>query len=206
MATDIEIANIALDHVGQKPITSLNPPTHKAGEIIKRHWNVALFSALRIMRPSFAKKQKKIAANASKPTFRYDNRYPLPDDFVALLTVGERGTLATEVDHDIMDGELYINESGSLPITYVFQQTEVAKFDDIFCDVFALKLAARIAKPLGAPRTDAAALDQAAEDLAMQAMSINGQETPPKRIQVSRFRRARTRGSSRYYETGADES
>jgi len=178
MASEVDICNLALQRLGAKSITALTDDSTNAREC-NRTYAHARDSELRAHPWNFARKRASLAASSTAPAFEYARAFPLPADFLRLMSNNGRLGLTNQDDLQIEAGNILTNDSAPLPITYIAQITDPEAFDQLFTDL----LVARIARDLAEKITQSNAKIQAAQTLYTEARSearrINASERPP---------------------------
>jgi hypothetical protein len=201
----VAICNIALDHLKQKQITSITPPTTTPETICARHYDQTRRAVLESHPWNFAIKRVQLTPLASAPAFGYSYAYALPPDFIRLLTIGDdAGGQITPTALYQLEGfqlltgsEFSVDSSGTQNLRYIFDATNVNQFPPLFIEILAIELALNMAYAFTGLGNRVVQLRDLLKDKAPRGYSIDGQQRPPIRIQRSRFVRARriTRGN-----------
>ena len=199
-ASEVEICNLALDRFGERPIANIDNPQTTAEITMARHFAQVRQELLRKYVWNFGKKRASISRSGT-PEFDYADKYQLPNDFVRLLSVNGDTEVQQSKDYDIEGRELLIDASGaaSIKIRYIKDVTDVSQWDSLFRTCMILSLALATAYQFTKKK---ALVDQINGLLAAElpdAVSIDGQEKPPVRIQRSKYLAARQMGG---YSTG----
>lgn len=202
--TAVDICNIALDHLGEKSnIANIDNPETDNEHLCARHYYVVLEYVLRNYVWNFAITRKVISRDPQNtPEFDYSDAYSLPQDFVRLVNFNNNESLVG-AEYDISGSHLLLNNDGasSVRLRYIRRVEDVRLFDAGFVHLFSLYLALNIAYKKTSKQTLMDRLAKQIELAEAKIVSIDGQERPPKRIQKSRYRRARHGGSG----TGASK-
>lgn len=198
--SDLDLVNLGLGHLKQKPVSSVSPPVQTAAKIAMKYYDDAILAELRRARPWWAEDQAILSPSTEKPLFGYANVYPLPDDCVAILTIGD-----TEYDQytgrkKMSKKGLMLDEEGNVPITYICQQFDVTKMDAVFRMSASFFLAELAAYELTGNGNLRAVMEEQHDKYLLEQRSINGQEQPVKRFQQSKFSRARRRSATAFSE------
>lgn len=193
----VNIVNLALDHLGQKPIASLTPPVTDEEVIAARWYDQVRRSLLREYVWNFAK-ERYVAPRTGTPDFDYTDAYALPNNFIRLLSIGGDWEEIQILDYDIEGRDILLNNDGSnaLRIRYIKDEEDVTKFDPLFTSLLALNLALKMAYKFSLRK---GLVDQINNLLAIEtpkAVTVDGQERPPKRIQRSKWLRMRRYGGN----------
>lgn len=139
MASEVEIASLALSRLGHSKIASFSATGSKAERWFHANYETNKRALLAEHPWNFAIKRVALVA-AAAPTNEYTNAYTLPTDFIRLVRLNgdskagyrvERNTLATY--------------EATAVIEYVYDVTDEATFSAPFTDLLAQRLAAEIA-------------------------------------------------------------
>jgi len=198
--TDVQICNLALDRIGQRPISSILTPQTPNEDVCARHYDTTRRELLRRYIFNFAKKYDNITKSPTVvPVFGYSLAFKLPNNFIRLLALGDV-TLNADTPkefYDISDGFIFTNQqdlTDTINILYVFDAVTVIKFDALFLRLLTLHLAANMAYKFSLKNSLIEAIRTDAADAALAAAAVSGQEKPPRRIERSRLRMVRLRG------------
>lgn len=193
----VDICNLALDCVGEGPITSIDSPTTKPEHICKRWYDQLRQELLREYVWNFAKERTTLARSGDAD-FDYGDAYALPADFIRFISCGGD----YEVDHrriyDIQGNEIILDNDGgnSLKLRYIKNETNVTNFDPLFIEMLYLRMAIILAQKLPKKNSYYERLTDAYARAESKAISIDGQERPPQRVERSHWRTMRNRGAS----------
>lgn len=201
----VDICNLALDHLNETAIQNIDNPTSRSEEICSRWYDNVRLACLRNHPWNFATKRAQLAALSTAPAFGYETQFQLPTDYVQLVSIGD-DTVERLRDFEVEDGKLLINEAGPLSVRYIYDCKTVAQFDPLFVDYFAAELAVRVCKPITGNNATLAGLVALADKYGPKAFSKNGQESPVRRIERSRFKQSRRRYGNRYSNGRLDSS
>lgn len=194
--TDVALANLALDRVGQASVSSVATPVTTYEDIVARHYDATRREVLRKYVFNFSKKCAVLTASATvTPAFGFGTAYALPNDFIRLLALGDvtiNGDVAAAL-YDISDGYIYTDagDTSGLNIQYIYDAVTVSKFDALFVRVFTLQLAANFAYKFTLKPSLIKGILEELVDVAAAAAAVAGQEKPPRRIERSKWVQAR---------------
>lgn len=205
--TDVDICNLALDHLSQEYISSIDSPTTDPERVCARWYHVTRKALLREFVWNFATKYAPFA-RAAAGTY-YADAYTIPTDFVRLCSLGE------DVYNPIRKYQFsYIsnarcvemdNEGAStVPVRYVFDFTDVPEMDPSFITCLSLKLAINMSYKFSKRKSLRDELSQLLGIELPAAIGVDGQERPPIRVERSRMLADRVssgglRYDNRYY-------
>lgn len=174
MASDVEIANRALQTLGAKTITALSDDSRNARSV-----NACFIplrqKELRIHTWNFAVERVVLAASATAPTFERATAYPLPSDFLRLLAPDPEGNYNNR-DWQIEGRSIITDDTGALNLRYIKDVTDPNLMDPLFREALAMSIAYNLAEPITQSNTkkkDAYALYN---DVIAEAKKVNAIE------------------------------
>ena len=189
----VHICNLALDHIKQDAISSIDPPSTKTETVCARWYDPTRRAVLRKHPWNFAIMRTTLPRNSTDPDFGYSAAYDLPNNFVRLLTIGDDSVDDNRLKYQIENGQLLYNsdDTTALKVRYIYDHTNVAKFDALFIDILAVELAMRMAYKFTGGENSITRLAALLKAIAPEGYAVDGQERPPQRIERSRFLQAR---------------
>lgn len=143
MASDVEIANRALQLLGAARVIALSDDSVSARAMNNAYAPVRL-AALRAHPWNFATKRASLAASATTPTFGPARAFPLPAGFVRLLPrdpMDELNTKDWKIEQHDGAKAILTDDSAPLEIRYIADVTDAEIMDPLFREVFAHDLA-----------------------------------------------------------------
>lgn len=149
MASDINIANRALQKLGAASITSFNQDS-TAGRAMNLAYTIVRDAELRRYLWKFAITRIDLAPLSTAPVNGIFNlQYQLPAQCLRVLNVGDYSPGAdtsdyrnrTVADYSIEGNLILTNISSPLSLRYIQQITDPGKFDSAFAECFAARLA-----------------------------------------------------------------
>lgn len=191
MATEVEIVNRALTKLGANRITSLSDNTKEAREAN------AMFSIVRqaelranIWRFSILRIELFMAPSPPTPAYGYTYAYEKPGSLLRLIQVGDYYPGAEIIDYAngetapyAFEGEYILsNEGDGIFVRYVQDVTDTTKFDALFVEAFACKLAMELAEPITASDNKRERATREYREALMTAVRTNAVEAPPQKI------------------------
>jgi len=185
MASQTDIANIALQSIGASTITAFTDGTKNANKVsqLYEHYRDAL---LRAYHWKFATKRKKLARSSNTPVFEFDYQYPLPNDYVRLIAVYDNdaglGSVRYKLGYDEDDTKVIWCSSDEVWITYVANITSVQNFDPTFRMALAYKLAVTLAVSIAESRSLSDDMRRDYKDTIRQARSYGALEDYPEQF------------------------
>lgn len=190
MASEVEIANMALTKLGAARITSLTEAS-KPARSMAAIFNMTRQAEIRKYRWAFALQRASLPALSAAPAWGYARAYQLPADYLSLVVVGRFQAVPALDDYVNGDNAMWSVESGQiltdlgapLSIRYVRDVTDAGSFDPLFCQSFAAMLAYIACEEITGSNQKR---DTAAADYKMavrDAVRINAIERAPSSIQ-----------------------
>lgn len=174
MATSVSICSNALLMLGAQPINDLAEDLDRArlaanlypsvrDDMLRAHpWNCAV-------------KRVVLSPDSNPPAFGYAYQFPLPSDWLRILSVGDYGA---EIDYRI-EGRMLLADESAPKLRYIFRNKNESTWDSMLVHCMTLAMAARMAYAI----TQSASLEQTRlQELEMalkRARAIDGQDDPP---------------------------
>ena len=148
MASQTEICSRALTKLGADRITSITENS-KSARAMNALWETVRKAELRKRIWKFATMRTTLPAVSTPPAWGYNNAFQLPADFLRLVQVNDTFAVPALTDYRDQDDSSYQIENGliltifnaPLKIRYVQDVTDTGRFDALFVEVFASKLA-----------------------------------------------------------------
>jgi hypothetical protein len=157
MASDVDICNLALSHIGQDAnITSISPPDGSfEADKAAMFYPIARDELLEKHAYRFALRRETLAAFASNPSTQWSYAYAIPNKCLrplAVLLVGATDDSAPQ-PYDIetaADGQqiLLTNAPAGATLKFIMQQTDTTKFTPLFVVALSWRTAAYLAGPI----------------------------------------------------------
>ena len=197
----VDVANLALDEIGEQSVSNVVNPTTKEEVKVSRQIDRSRRYVLRKGAWNFAKRYYTASLQATAPPNTYTDSYKLPGDLIRLLVVGGETEASQITNYDIAGRNLYINNEGgsSVNVQYITDVTDLKLWTPDALDAWIYRLALNLAIPFSKSEEMVKRLQQQYDDVMPGAQSIDGQERPPRRIQRSKYRDARFRNSTPGY-------
>jgi len=196
VVTETGVANLALSLIKTDPVASISPPDprSKAAKLAAQWYDDARREVLSEHDWKHATKRVLIPAGTAPAFGRWANSYALPPDFIRLTAVGNEDHPLDADDYLIENGAIFCNEAAPLPLIYVYDLDDVAKFTPKFLIAFAKKLAFYISIGLTGSMNMAGAMNEIAETDISDAKALSSQGSPPRKVQKSRWAAAKIVG------------
>jgi hypothetical protein len=161
MASDTDICNLALSHLGDEAsVVTIDPPEGSPqADHCARFYPIARDSVLQMMAPSFATRRASMGLLTS-PTAAWTYAYAKPSQCLRVLavlpadatsdTVDALGTVPREYALESLDDgtEVILTNEPDAVIKYVVRVTDTAKFSPLVITTISHQLAAALAGPV----------------------------------------------------------
>lgn len=177
MASEVEIANRALQKIGASRITSFDEGSKNADEV-KACYEILRRAELRSNFWIFAIKRVALAASSTSPISGRTYAYPLPGDYLRMAPL-DPGYSDARDDFLFEGRDLLTDQSGPLYIRYVSDVQDAAQFDSMFADALSMRIAMELAEPLTQSATKQETCETAYSFFIAQARKVNAIEAGP---------------------------
>jgi len=185
--TDVEIANLALNGLGQSPVTSFTE-AGKAARLLSSFYEPTVKEVLRTHPWRCCRAIQILAADPTVPVFGFDYACALPSDFIQVVKVNDN------LDkYQVMNGYLQIDDNAP-ELTYTARKTADA-FDPGLVSVISARLEWRLAKPLTDSDTTAAAKKKDYQDILQEARFADALDGAPDDPPMGTWAEARLTGA-----------
>lgn len=168
-STNVSICNEALSLIGAKSILSFDENTENARRCASIYDSTRR-SLLRMHPWSFAKKRIQLAPVTTHPTFGYQHSFPLPHDFLRVISAG--------VEEYEIEGRHILTNTNLINLQYVADEENEELWDSLFSECMVLYLVHKLAKPITGSQAESDSAWQKLQNMLKQARAINGQERP----------------------------
>jgi hypothetical protein len=143
----VTICNLALLKLGNQNIISFSDGTAPS-RFCATLYPPTVNELLRATDWSFAKAIVQLNQITNTPAFDWNYAYQLPNDFLRILGLNNFAEDETNKPYEIMGNQLLTDESTAY-ISYVKAVTDPNLFDSLFVELLAIRLAQKLAQPLG---------------------------------------------------------
>lgn len=189
MASQTDIVNIALTMLGESRVLSIDDDIKPAREARAIYTSV-LDSLLGGYNWSFAKKRAQLSASVTAPVHQYARAFPIPNEALRMLFIGEYYVGADLVDFRGADTSIYTIEgreiltdlAAPLNVRYIWKIRDTTKFHANFVTTFAARMAYYLAEPLTQSNTKKEQAKEAFKMELREAVRANAIELPPERL------------------------
>lgn len=162
ITSETDICNLALGHLGEAPITSLNEDS-VAGRACNLHYSTTRDAILRAHRWNFAQARVTLSRLADAPAFGWSYQYELPADFLRALEFNDTEVGDVVSEQYVIEGRRILADAATVNLVYTKRVVNVALFDALFVEAFANKLAVLLSEKIRGTTGKTAELTQAYE-------------------------------------------
>lgn len=180
--SEVEIANLALDELGEPPVQDIDSPTTKTAELLRRNFARSRQDVLSKHEWKFAKGRAVVTRNGAG-TFDYADSYTLPTDFISFLSI-EGFEWWQNDDYDIQETNLLANAStaATLNLRYTRDVEQVGKWTANFVELVVLTLAKNIAYALTGNNNNVIRLSELLKEKWAEVLATDRKSTPPRQV------------------------
>lgn len=189
----VDICNLALDDLKQRPIVNIETPSSDTEFVCARNYDNVRREALFAHPWKFAIFRTQLTPNPSTtPLFGYAYAYDLPNDYIRMISVGDDYIGDLRQEREIENNQILaqagdvIFDGTTLDVRYMRDITDVTKFSPGFVTYFRLLLAIRMSNKFSTSAVIKKGLMDDFQEVQTAAKAINGQENRIKRVQFSR--------------------
>lgn len=186
-----EIANLALDHLDEAPLQSIDDGGTVARWFRRNFWPVA-WALMRRHPWNFALARASLPAAAVPPPFGWGRAFPLPGDCLRVLPLTSDGEEAGRALPFKLEGrDILTDPPAPLMLRYVRRIDDTGLFDPLFCEALALTLAHKAAHFVTGKQSYAQALAEAARAVIAEAQVVDALEGTPDEAEADYWIEAR---------------
>lgn len=153
--TDVDVSNQALSYLGEQTIASMDEDTNEARQV-NLHFDQTLRELMEMHRWSFGRKRVRLTRNPHEPVFGWLYAHSIPSDCLRILDLFELGENdPTNVPVPVRafekePGQILSNVQ-HLGLVYI-KRVDVTELSPLLIKALSIKLASKIAIPLGESR------------------------------------------------------
>src|SRR6478736_1305662 len=181
MPSETDIANLALQHLGESRISSIEDTGDKVSRTCAVNFAQARDEALQSARWSCAKKQDSLSKLADAPLYKWHAAYQLPADFLRLIEIEGANAWTPREYFDVQGKTLLIGRGliddempETIIIEYIRRETDTTVFDPLLVESIAMLLAMKCARSLTGSDSKQSELRQEYERVVLpRAMTLN---------------------------------
>lgn len=188
MASKTEIANHALLKLGETRVSNIETDIEKKSKTIRELWNEVRDALLEAYPWNFAIKRVSIAADGTAPVYGWDNAFSVPVDFLKLLYIKDTD------EYVIENGKILTDTDAPLYITYVARITDTSRYNPLFNEALACRLAFDACESITQSNTKKEFLYKEYMQAINTAFQSDAIQDPPQDVQESPWVTARFTG------------
>lgn len=184
MPSETDIANLALQHLGESRINSIEDTGDKVSRTCKVNFAQARDEALQSARWGCAKKQAALSKLSTPPLYKWKAAYQLPSDFIRLIEIEGEDAWTPKEYFDRQGNKLLIgrgceddeNMPDTLNIEYIHRLEDYTQYDPLLVESVAMELAMKCARALTGSDSKQGELRKEYEQVVLpRAMTLNAQ-------------------------------
>lgn len=180
--TNTSICNLAFDILTQAPMTDITTDGTPEANWFVRNFEPTRDAELRKNPWKFSLKRATISVDASAPAFGWSYRYALPADCIRMLPLTYDGEFeGPPIPHEIEAGWILTDEPTSIKVRYIYQVTDPTKFDPLFVQALAARLAMHAAHRFTGKQSMIATAGELYGEAIAEARRANALEATPER-------------------------
>lgn len=191
MASEVQIANIALSKLGAQPINAFTDDSNSA-RLANLTFSEIRDTVLRDHPWNCATKRASLAALATAPVWGYARQFQLPTDCLRVLGPENPNREPWKVE----GRKILTDLAAPLNILYIAQVTDPNEFDALFREALSARLAMEWAEPVSGNTTLQAQMAQLYAAKLRDARGVDGQEGSPDALDIFEWVEARFAGTS----------
>lgn len=195
MPSKVDIANWALDRLGQKNIISFDDGNTTAN-YIKRLYPLCRDEIFRKFPWKCLTGRYELAADATAPTFGYTYRYLIPSDVLFIREV-IKGTVTLHEDWEREGDYILTDQAGPLRIIFTKQEEDPNKWDALLVSTVAAYLALELAEPLTQSQQKVGRAQERYNAILREARFVNAQEGNARKLATDTWVSVRHGGTGR---------
>lgn len=190
MTDAVSICNLALQRLGEKPISALTEDTN-AARACNRVYEQARDSELRAHPWSFARERVQVAADSTDPVFGYAKRYLLPSDWLRILPTNGFDSTPVQDDFQVEGRYLLTDMASPINLIYIKRVTDEETFDALFIELLIARIALDVAEKVTQSNTKKAEAREHYDEVKKEARRVNAFERPPQELPEDKWVAAR---------------
>lgn len=173
MTSVVDVVNKGLDKLGYGAITSLSDGT-KAANLADRAWPLVRDEVLRMHPWNFAIKRTTTAPDSTAPSWGFLYQHSMPSDLIRIIELLDLSAAEYQIE-----GRKILCDVDTLYLRYVSRIEDPNKFDPMFIDTVACKLAYEMCEELTQSNTKKDLLYREFDESIRKARVVDSMENPP---------------------------
>ena len=147
LASEVNVANLALTDLGADRIIALNEDSENARKV-NAIFDLKRDSLLRLHPWNFAIQRRNFNKTTNTPEYGFDSEFQIPGDVIRILTSENRA-----VDEWVREGDKVLVDDTSFKARCIIRIEDPTKWDEMFVSTFAALLSAELAYSITDSRT-----------------------------------------------------
>jgi len=188
LASEVNVANMALTDLGADRIMALNEDSENARKV-NAVFALTRDSVLRSHPWNFAIERRTFNMTPNVPAFEYSSEFQIPGDVIRILTAESRGYTDW-----VKEGDKILVNDTTFKARCIVRVEDPTKWDEMFVSVFAARLAAELAYSITDSRTVAADRYEIYKEKFRMTTGVDAQEGTPMELLVDEWLDSRTGG------------
>jgi hypothetical protein len=191
-SSEVEVCNSALIKLGVKTISSLEDDSKEA-RLCKQQYPLMRDELLRSHPWNFAITRVALTKTSNTPAYEFTSEFLLPSDVLRVLLTDLNLSPTTQEEPWQLESnpttglKVILSNQSTMKIKYLRKVTDPQKFDAIFSEVLAWKLAANIAYNMVQSVSLAGQIFQLYKEALSQARSFDGQEGSLQQVEADEW-------------------
>ena len=173
--SEVAICNMALAEIGRGSMITSMDEASQAARACKLRYPYARDAVLRSYDWNFAAKRAELAANATAPAFEFARAFDLPNDCLIVRSIYEGESVKWVVENR----QILTDMGDPIYIKFTRLITDTARFDPLFVEALAARVASDIAVQLSESVSRAQGLWQVYQAKLAEAKRRDAQEGQP---------------------------
>ena len=147
MASELDICNLALQWVGQPPITNLLAPTNRPEQMCALNYPIVRDACLNEHAWSFATRIEVLTPTGNAPAWGTDTEFQTPTDTLTVLRLYDNPGLTTPIQPENWGrrGRVIYSSSKVAYAQLIVRETDTTLYPPVFVHALAARLAAELA-------------------------------------------------------------
>lgn len=151
MASQIDIINSALVHIGAKLIQDIDQQDEEA-RVMKDIWSMCRRQVLSESNWKFAKTRVTLSPDATAPAFTWTYQFQIPSDLLRIIDLASRGGTLAPKNYERNKDKILCNYD-EIDLRYICDITETGRFPEYFSGALSMWLAYKACYTLTGDKT-----------------------------------------------------
>lgn len=185
--SDVEIVNLALDLLGEKPISDIQDPETPMEALCARWYDVTRQALLEGYSWNFANTGEAIPRGGTPTVALYPDYYSFPNDYLKLTSIHDPKYPLSRYNYRIEGKKLLIDNGGesSIDVWFIHDITDIGQYSPLFIYLLAGELALVLAYKINRKGEALTRIKTFVDIYRQRALAANGQARPPRAYESS---------------------